>query len=636
MRPDVVILSVVALFVLGCKAASFIKEQQDALFHAITEGKLEDFETALNEYQGDVTEKVFNVKDGDTDIMLSPLELTIKCHYAQKMTNMIMNKRLHNINIDIFDFVFKSGCVGCFNDLLRSSLLNWSCNKAIIESILKHSKDKDHFIIFISRFMSRLDLNEQLSLIETTFNSGADHEKISAVVDTAISDVLIKTASSEYLVNDRCAAVISFARAMILKKDFDDMLTWIDLLYHEYPETWNSKFLIEVYKDRVRIYDKRIEDYPQPEDLIMRDGFKVFLNLWESMAQKSKICCDRVLLKTLNKNNKKIWSILENSPLFNKNMEETNYLLDLTIENNCIQCAELLLEAGFKFSHESFFKAIAGESTEMVGLLIKHGADLNCFGVYGDAPITVAVHKSSDEIFELLLKHGANPNIANYYGNTPLLEAAEKGYTEKIKLLLKYGSIIDASNSDNVTPLMSAVDSGFIESVNALLESGADANIADINGNTPLLKAASNGSVEIVNLLLKKGADRECTNNNGFTPLMEAVLKGSAETVKLLLRDGANISATDKKDRTALSLAVWEGLTEMVQLLLSEGAAVNVLDRSGSTPLMGAAFKGYADIAKLLLDKGADTKVINHGLTALDIAVKFGHGNVEALLRDIA
>ena len=69
----------------------------------------------------------------------------------------------------------------------------------------------------------------------------------------------------------------------------------------------------------------------------------------------------------------------------------------------------------------------------------------------------------------------------------------------------------------------------------------------------------------------------------------------------------------------------------MAGWLIERGAKVNVVDKLGMTPLLWAAAMDFGDPAmiELLLKAGAKPDARNRdGLTALDLARKYGHSEV--------
>jgi ankyrin repeat protein len=238
-------------------------------------------------------------------------------------------------------------------------------------------------------------------------------------------------------------------------------------------------------------------------------------------------------------------------------------------------------------------RAAFNNRVEVVGLLLKAGADADTRGPFGTTTLMYATHSPGS--VQLLLDAGAKPNardndratalmyaarggrteavklllqrgadvsakgsLEKYSDSTALHYAAGRGQAETIKELLRRGADVNARNQDGMTPLIWGAYSGDAASVAALLEAGASWKIASADGNTTVWDRAifSQGKgIEVVRLLIARGVDIELRNSDLRTPLNYAVLKGDLEIVKLLVASGANANARDKIGVSTLALA---------------------------------------------------------------------------------
>jgi hypothetical protein len=125
------------------------------------------------------------------------------------------------------------------------------------------------------------------------------------------------------------------------------------------------------------------------------------------------------------------------------------------------------------------------------------------------------------------------------------------------------------------------------------------------------------------------------------SPLNKAALAGNTAKIQQLLDNGADINKrTLAYSRTPLLYAAETGNTNVVELLLSKGANINAPDAIGYTALMLATVRGHAECVKVLLAHGANidqrTVALSQdlpSLTALDLAIKSGHPEIEQLIK---
>ncbi len=83
--------------------------------------------------------------------------------------------------------------------------------------------------------------------------------------------------------------------------------------------------------------------------------------------------------------------------------------------------------------------AVAAKSSELVGVLLTHGANPNHVA-REDTPLTIAASESELGIVTLLLNQGADPDLRRPDGWTPLMLAAFRGDAARVRLLLEHGA----------------------------------------------------------------------------------------------------------------------------------------------------------------------------------------------------
>jgi hypothetical protein len=117
------------------------------------------------------------------------------------------------------------------------------------------------------------------------------------------------------------------------------------------------------------------------------------------------------------------------------------------------------------------------DDTEIVNLLIEHGADIEARDQEDATPLMRAAAFGQTGIVRALLDHGANVRAKDKYGNTALIAAAcECAVVDmpetlpSMKLLLEKGADVNAKNRDGNTALILALKN-HQEHVAALLKS---------------------------------------------------------------------------------------------------------------------------------------------------------------------
>ena len=140
-----------------------------------------------------------------------------------------------------------------------------------------------------------------------------------------------------------------------------------------------------------------------------------------------------------------------------------------------IEVVDLLLPPGAAARSDLLSGAVVKGQTDLVKVLLEHGAEVNARSSQGATPLDDAALKGRVEVARLLLQHGADVKARNSYGGTPLHDAALGGHADVVELLLENGAAIDARDDSGATPLYQAAAWGRLEVVDLLLRKGADA-----------------------------------------------------------------------------------------------------------------------------------------------------------------
>jgi ankyrin repeat protein len=129
-------------------------------------------------------------------------------------------------------------------------------------------------------------------------------------------------------------------------------------------------------------------------------------------------------------------------------------------------------------------------NTEIAGLLITVGSDVNAITDTQETCLHEAAENGRAQVIELLLQKGANPDLARLRdGSTPLHLAAERGHADAVKALVRL-AFVNVSDDLGRTALHRACQEGHEAVVDLLLDANADVLAQDFEQKTPLAVAS--------------------------------------------------------------------------------------------------------------------------------------------------
>jgi ankyrin repeat protein len=278
----------------------------------------------------------------------------------------------------------------------------------------------------------------------------------------------------------------------------------------------------------------------------------------------------------------------------------------------CIECAELLLDAGADinladpYGVTPLMVAALNLQNDFAAYLVEKGADVTQWDLYGRTALYVAIDlvdysppqgpprgpdsaapMSGLQLAELLLERGANPNsqlkqwrppfvrLARGQDNTlatgatPLLRAAHASDVAAVKLLLAHEALVDLPNASGITPLMAAAGVGVspntsrakkkteatsIEAARLLIEAGADVN--RVTHDPRRMRTDPRVREAMFGFIFQMAFDYAYLPPSGRTALHGAAQKGWNEMVRLLVDNGADLQAVDATGRTPFNMAM--------------------------------------------------------------------------------
>lgn len=254
-------------------------------------------------------------------------------------------------------------------------------------------------------------------------------------------------------------------------------------------------------------------------------------------------------------------------------------------------------------------------TTELVGILLDRGADVNRGNDYGWTKLHQAGYADDRELARLLLSAGARTDVsARGDGGSPLAVALFWGHTHVVDLLgLEPRNLRIAAGLGHVD---------LIDEVHGTPAAGAHRAFYRPHGGFPawqpsddpqevldeaLVWAAKAGRVAAVDRLVELGANVAADPYRG-TALAWAAANGRVEAVERLIELGADPNqpgtfggAHHGEGVTALHLAAQAGREAAVEALLAHGADRSIRDAlHGGDPAGWAEFGGHTRLAELL------------------------------------
>ena len=287
---------------------------------------------------------------------------------------------------------------------------------------------------------------------------------------------------------------------------------------------------------------------------------------------------------------------------------------------NCIACVEVLLtnRADIDLPDPDgvspLLVAIMNANWDLAGQLIRAGADVNQWDIYGESPLFTAI-----DLRNRIDGGRASidpPNTTNGLATVKVL--LERGANPNMQLFFKPANARGATNTRGSTPLIRAANNGDLEVVTLLLEHGADATLSMADRQTPIHavlagRSSEQQALELIRILHKAGADvnvialvNHGEEVRGGTALHYAVRKRWKAVIKELASYGIDLNATDQDGLTALDYTQSRGFMPFMALqtplykdeatLLRELGATKLMDKSPVWPVLGPPQGVWVDI----------------------------------------
>ena len=189
---------------------------------------------------------------------------------------------------------------------------------------------------------------------------------------------------------------------------------------------------------------------------------------------------------------------------------------------------------------EAFIQACAAKDLDVINDMLHHGHALriNRTDCIGSSAIHAAIANGHTDVVKLLLEHGADPHLPNTKGYSPWLMCICRGDLELVKLFEEYANDINSAvdgHSVLCRAVMACKTKDDMALVDYVISKGA--NLLYINriwNWTMLHYAARLGNINFVKQVLKAGVSAYFPSKAGTTAAMLAEDAGNDDVVQLL------------------------------------------------------------------------------------------------------
>ncbi|GMT24258.1 hypothetical protein PFISCL1PPCAC_15555, partial [Pristionchus fissidentatus] len=220
------------------------------------------------------------------------------------------------------------------------------------------------------------------------------------------------------------------------------------------------------------------------------------------------------------------------------------------------------------------------------------------------------------ELVRLLFKHGASINCINEDEENPLHLAAESGRTNVIVQLLEWeNKLCVAKDDEGRTPLHKAARNGHEDATIALINGGSDLRSKNVYDETALDCAIKAGELGTTKVLMERGANPSDDEERGMgNGLHLAVKEGHDDIVQYLIEQGMEVSSRDELNQTPLDIAIEEGHKEIARMLVNHPDWKKLMEPTDEYSLpektkkprdtpMRRLIHNFPDVASIVFDK---------------------------------
>ncbi|XP_051017762.1 LOW QUALITY PROTEIN: ankyrin repeat domain-containing protein 27 [Acomys russatus] len=197
-------------------------------------------------------------------------------------------------------------------------------------------------------------------------------------------------------------------------------------------------------------------------------------------------------------------------------LEMVRYLLEWT-EEDLDDMDEAISAVDLEFCHPLCQCPKCAPAQKKLARIPASGLGVNATDQDGFSPLHMAALHGRTDLVPLLLKHGAHSGARNTSQAVPLHLACQQGHFQVVKCLLDANAKPNKKDLGGNTPLIYACSGGHHEVAALLLQRGASINATNEKGNTALHEAVMARHALVVELLLFHGASADILNKRQYT-----------------------------------------------------------------------------------------------------------------------
>ncbi|KAK7811869.1 hypothetical protein U0070_024132 [Myodes glareolus] len=275
-------------------------------------------------------------------------------------------------------------------------------------------------------------------------------------------------------------------------------------------------------------------------------------------------------------------------------LEMVRYLLEWT-EDDLDDVDEAISTVDLEFCHPLCQCPKCAPVQKKLARIPASGLGVNVTNQDGCSPLHMAALHGRTDLVPLLLKHGAYSGARNASQAVPLHLACQQGHFQVVKCLLDSSAKPNKKDLGGNTPLIYACSGGHHEVAALLLQHGAAINASNNKGNTALHEAVLGRHALVVELLLFHGASVDILNKRQYTAVdcaeQDSKIMELLQVVPSCVASLNNVAEADHKECVTVKIRkkwkelqgkLWEGIEVCLIFLEPEKQRVSGIQNDSS------------------------------------------------------